>query len=420
MNYSQTALDFLEKGQLDDFEKNYKLALKNDTDDYLFSLAEELYSYGFSDHSKNIYEQLLKKFPDDDTLKVNLAELAIDSDDDDKALEYLSSVNPDSDEYVSSLMVSADLYQTQGMFEISEQKLLEAQNLAPDEPAIWFALAEFYFASREYRKAINYYLDLIKTGTTEMSAVNLVERLGVSYAQIGKFEQALGYLEQIKTIHMNSDVKFELGFTYFSLEEYQKAIDVFEEIRELEPQYSSIYPYLADSYIELNRVDKALLTVQEGLANDQYNEQLWVKASEIAKQAGQDELVGQYLEKANETEPDDLSILSKLSDWYVDNNEDDKNITLLKPVADQELFDAHLSYNLALSLNHKGDIKGATTNFQIAERELDSDTKFLKDAIFFYRENGNREKEIELLQKYLKVDPEDFEMQQMLDEELNY
>ncbi|GAY73039.1 tetratricopeptide repeat protein [Lentilactobacillus kosonis] len=376
MNYSQTALDFLEKGQLDDFEKNYKLALKNDTDEYLFSLAEELYSYGFSDHSKEIYEQLLKKYPDDDTLKVNLAELAIDSDDDDKALEYLSFVSPESDEYVSSLMVSADLYQTQGLIETSEQKLLEAQMLAPEEPAIWLALAEFYFATRQFQKAIRYYLDLIKSGVTEMSAINLVERLGVAYAQTGKFEQAIGYLEQIKTINMNSDVKFELGFTYFSLNEYQKAIDVFEEIREDEPQYSSLYPYLADAYIEQNQVDKALITVQEGLANDQYNEQLWVKASEIAKQAGQMELVGEYLTKAHETAPDDLSILSRLSDWYVDNDKDDENIELLKPVADQEMFDAHLSYNLAISLNHKDDIKGATTNFQIAERELDTDTKF--------------------------------------------
>ncbi|GAY73038.1 hypothetical protein [Lentilactobacillus kosonis] len=44
----------------------------------------------------------------------------------------------------------------------------------------------------------------------------------------------------------------------------------------------------------------------------------------------------------------------------------------------------------------------------------------MKDAIFFYRESGNREKEIELLKQYLKVDPEDFEMQSMLDEELDY
>lgn len=201
-----------------------------------------------------------------------MAELAIDDDHDDQALNYLSQVAPDSDEYVRSLMVAADLYQTQGMFEISEQKLLAAQKLAPDEDVIKFALAEFYFTTRNYRKAINLYLDLIKSGTLEMSAVNLIERLGVSYAEIGKFEQALGYLEQIKPIHMNSDVKFELAFTYFNLKEYQKAIKAFQDLRDSDPQYSSLYPYLADAYVNLKRVDEALKAIQEGISIDQFNE----------------------------------------------------------------------------------------------------------------------------------------------------
>ncbi len=122
------ALDQLEGGQIDDFKKSFQQALDNDSDDLLYSLAEELYSLGFSNYSNTIYEKLFKKYPDDDGLKINLAELAIDDDKDDKALNYLSQVSSDSDEYVRSLMVAADLYQTQGMFEISEQKLLEAQN----------------------------------------------------------------------------------------------------------------------------------------------------------------------------------------------------------------------------------------------------------------------------------------------------
>ena len=43
MSYAQTALDQLEKGQLDAFKKQYALALRHDDDDTLFSLAEELY-----------------------------------------------------------------------------------------------------------------------------------------------------------------------------------------------------------------------------------------------------------------------------------------------------------------------------------------------------------------------------------------
>ncbi len=61
-------------------------------------------------------------------------------------------MSKDSPAYVRSLMVAADLYQTQELFEVSEQKLLEAMQLAPDEPAIQFALAELYFVMREFKR----------------------------------------------------------------------------------------------------------------------------------------------------------------------------------------------------------------------------------------------------------------------------
>ena len=95
MSYSKKALDQLEGGQIDDFKKSFQQALDNDSDDLLYSLAEELYSLGFSNYSNTIYEKLFKKYPDDDGLKINLAELAIDDDKDDKALNYLSQVSSD-------------------------------------------------------------------------------------------------------------------------------------------------------------------------------------------------------------------------------------------------------------------------------------------------------------------------------------
>lgn len=48
----------------------------------------------------------------------------------------------------------ADLYQMQGLFEVSEQKLLKAQAILPDEPVIDFALGELYFTQGAYGKAV--------------------------------------------------------------------------------------------------------------------------------------------------------------------------------------------------------------------------------------------------------------------------
>lgn len=420
MSYSQTALDQLEHGQLDEFKKSYQKALTNDSDDMLYSLAEELYSLGFSNYSQTIYQQLLKKYPTDDSLKINLAELAIDADHDDQALNYLSQISTQSTEYVRSLMVSADLYQTQGLFDVSEQKLLEAQRIAPDEPVITFALAEFYFNTRNYRKAINLYLNLIKSGTLEMSAVNLVERLGVSYAEIGKFEQALGYLEQIKPIHMTSDVKFELAFTYFNLKDYQKAVETFVDLRDSDPQYSSLYPYLADSYVELKQIDNALKTIQEGISIDQFNEKIWQKAGQIATMAGKDEMALNYLKKGHEIAPEDMEILSLLSDWYVTHQQSQNNLKLLEPLVKDHVFDAHLAYNLAQSYQDTGDYQKAAKNYELASHELNDNPDFLKHAALFYRENGHIKEERSYLKHYLELVPNDLEMASMYEEDEDY
>lgn len=169
MTHSEKMLELLEKGQLEEAKKEFGWALRKDDDQMIYSLAEELYSLGFSKQSKRAYEKLLERYPDEDGIKTALADIEISDGNDDRALELLAQIMPDSDSYLEALLVSADLYQTQGMFDVSEQKLLEARRLAPDETVILFGLAELYFNVKEYRKAARCYLDLVKSGVLEFS-----------------------------------------------------------------------------------------------------------------------------------------------------------------------------------------------------------------------------------------------------------
>lgn len=420
MNYSQSALEALENGDLEQFDEQFNQALTNDSPELLFSLAEELYSLGFSNYSVQIYQQLLQDFPDEDSIKINLAEIMIDNDEDDQALNYLSEVSPDSDEYLQSLMVAADLYQSQGLVEISEQKLIQAFNLAPEEPVIEFALAEFYFAMANYRKAINFYLDLIKKGQLEISAVNLVERLGFSYAEIGKFEQAIGYLQQVKTASMSPNVKFELAFTYFSLANYELAIKTFEDLKETDAHYTSLYPYLADAYRQVNQIDQALITIQEGLAVDQYNEKIWLKAAQIAELANEDQLAKEYLVKGHEVAPEDIEVLNELSDWYLNHEDYSANIELLTSFNDEELIDAHLQLNLAISYHQLGELEKARSYYENVEAEFNDNADYLKQLALFYRQLGDANKQKSALQRYLQLNPADFEMQAMYEDDFEF
>ncbi|WP_034996284.1 tetratricopeptide repeat protein, partial [Liquorilactobacillus vini] len=118
MTYSEKTLTQIKLGNFDLADQELQLALLKDQPDFLFNLAEELQQLGFSDWAKDIYQTLLKRFPEEDQLKTALAEIAINNGQDDQALAYLSQIGPASPAYLNALLVAADLYQTQGLFEV--------------------------------------------------------------------------------------------------------------------------------------------------------------------------------------------------------------------------------------------------------------------------------------------------------------
>lgn len=55
-NYAQQMLDALSSGQLDDAKKFFAQSLRKDSDDLIYSLAEELYALGFLNQSRRAYK----------------------------------------------------------------------------------------------------------------------------------------------------------------------------------------------------------------------------------------------------------------------------------------------------------------------------------------------------------------------------
>lgn len=416
MNYSQKALSALHHQKLSDFKTNYQLALKLDSDDDLYALASQLYNVGFSVQAKSIYLQLLKKYPNEGQLKSNLAEIAIDDGQDDKALNYLSQIQPDSPDYVQSLMVAADLYQTQGLLGVSKQKLLTAKKLAPHEDVITFALAELDFTMRRYDDAIPLYLHLLKKGNLHYSEVNLVERLGVAYANAGMFDHAVGYLKQIDFQHSAPDIQFETAFTYLQLKRYKTALKLFERLHRRDDQYATLYPYWGDTLEHLNRPRRALKVYQSGLRVDQFNEKLWAKAGDAALKLNNVDLAGRYYRKGNRIDPENVIIVVKYSNFLIRDRRYQDNVKFLASYVRDDSLDPQLLWNLATSYHHLSNLKLAEGYYRHAESYFADDADFLKEAALFYREIGKMKASYHLLKQYIKMEPNDSEMFNLLEE----
>lgn len=421
-SFAERMLDELSSGQLDAAKKSFASALRYDDDDTIYSLAEELYGLGFSNQAKRAYEKLLGKYPKEDQLRTALADIAIDEDNTDKALMYLSEIATDSTAYIESLLVAADLYQSEGLIESAEDKLLTAYQQDDQEPIIQFALAEFYFASAKYKAAIPYYRQLIQAGERYFSGLDIVSRIGVAYALVGNFDNALGYLEQIKEADMTPDVRFQLGLTYATNpENRQKAIKTFTQLRDLDASYAGVYEPLAQLYMASHEPDKALVTYQEGIAIDPFNVKFYQEGAKIAAELGDMTQAQSLYQEGLNHNPNDAVLTTSYAGFLVQNEDHVGNINLLNAyfASDDMDINPQLYWYLAQSYTALEDFDMATKYWQAALPSYMDTADFLKPAYYYFRSEGEHELALQALQAYVQLVPDDFDMVAALQNELD-
>ena len=111
MSYSQKMVDALQNDQLSEAQEFLTRALKQDSIDDLYQLSDSLYQLGFLEQTKEILHHLLAQKKDDDEIKVNLAEIAIEEGNELESIDWLQSIDKNSIVYTLAFMVSADNYQ---------------------------------------------------------------------------------------------------------------------------------------------------------------------------------------------------------------------------------------------------------------------------------------------------------------------
>lgn len=101
-----------------------------------------------------------------------------------------------------------------GLYEVSEQKLLKAKQLAPKEPVVTLLLGEFYFDWGHFGVAMLAYNERLLLGTTELAGVNIEARLAASLAVTGQYEELVLLYEDVGVDALDLNGRFELGGLY--------------------------------------------------------------------------------------------------------------------------------------------------------------------------------------------------------------
>lgn len=407
MNNSQQMLEALEQQDLSRADSFFEKALEEDSDEILLELGSYLEGIGFYPQASQIYEKLSPKFPE---VNISLASIASEDGLIEEAFAYLENISPESDWYVSALVLKADLYQMEGLTDVAREKLLEARNYS-DDPLLIFGLAELDSELGNDLEAIKGYALLDNRSIYQQTGISTYQRIGLSYARLGKFESAIEFLEKAIELEYDDQVAFELASLYFDKEEYQKAVLYFKQLDTISPDFEGYeYGYSLALHKE-HRTEEALKIAQQGLSKNPFETRLLLHASQLSYELHLPEQAETYLLQAQENAEDQEEILLRLGTLYQE-QERYEDIIALKTYEPENLL---TKWMIAKSYQELEELGSAEEIYQELAPDLKDNPEFLEQYIYLLRELGKIEEAKDFIQSYLQIVPDDLQMQDLYD-----
>lgn len=398
-------LQALEEQDLAKAEYYFAKALENDPSDLLYELATYLEGIGFYPQAKEIYLKIVEDFPE---VHLNLAAIASEDGQIEEAFTYLEEIKSDSDWYVSALVLKADLYQMEGLTDVAREKLLEALTYSED-PLLILGLAELDSELENYQEAIQGYAQLDNRLIYEQTGISTYQRIGFAYAQLGKFETATEFLEKALELEYDDLTAFELASLYFDREEYQKAVLYFKQIDTISPDFEGYEYGYSQALHKEHQVQEALRIAKQGLEKNPFETRLLLAASQFSYELHDASSTEDYLLTAKEDAEDTEEILLRLATIYLE-QERYEDILDLQSEEPENLL---TKWMIARSYQEMDDLDTAYEHYQELAGDLKDNPEFLEHYIYLLRELGYFEEAKVNAQAYLKLVPDDVQMQEL-------
>ena len=407
MNNSQQMLHALEEQDLTKAEHYFVKALENDPSDLLYELATYLEGIGFYPQAKEIYLKIIEDFPE---VNLNLAAIASEDGQIEEAFAYLEEIQADSDWYVSALALKADLYQLEGLTDVAREKLLEALTYSED-PLLILGLAELDSELENYQEAIQGYAQLDNRSIYEQTGISTYQRIGFAYAQLGKFETATEFLEKALELEYDDLTAFELASLYFDQEEYQKAVLYFKQLDTISPDFEGYEYGYSQALHKEHQVQEALRIAKQGLEKNPFETRLLLAASQFSYELHDASSAENYLLTAKADAEDTEEILLRLATIYLE-QERYEDILALQSNEPENLL---TKWMIARSYQEMDDLDSAYEHYQELAGDLKDNPEFLEHYIYLLRELGYFEEAKVNAQAYLKLVPDDVQMQELFE-----
>ena len=405
---SEKMVASIQNQDLEHADKYFKRALKEDDAETLLELAEYLESIGFLPQAREIYLQERESYPE---VNINLAQIATEDGDIEGAFLYLDAISPESEAYLSALLVMADIYDMEGLTDVAREKLLLASKIS-DDPLVIFGLAEIELELGNFNQAIKEYAKLDNREILELTGISTYQRIGRAYASLGKFEAAIEFLEKTIEIEYDDGTIFELATILYDQGEYQKANVYFKQLDTMNPDFEGYEYIYAQSLHEENKTEEALRLVQKGLSKNEFDTNLLLTASQFSYELHDSKQAENYLLKAKDVAVDDEDVLMCLTNLYLEEERYEDVVALSRDNIDSILT----KWNIAKAYQALEADKKALNLYDELATDLSDNPEFLQDYAYILREFGQKERAHQVAERYLQLVPDDVNMVGFLNE----
>jgi tetratricopeptide (TPR) repeat protein len=403
LNTIQDVIRLVEHG---DVEKGMSLLeqLHEDASDAeQFEIAELYLNWGHTSKAMVIFNKLLETYPGDGELLVSVAECCLDEGLDEDAISYLDQVDQEDDEYLRALLLQADLYESLGLAEVAERKLAEAYGKDKDHPVLAYALGDFYLRQGKFDSSLPL-LQKANENTDEIEDLQI--KLAEALSRAGKFEDALPVYRKALSHQKDLYPMFGHGITAFKAGEFKEAISVLEELKDMDPDYTTLYSILSEAYEEEGAISEAFETIKEGLKRDEHNENIYIQAARLAYKMHQPEQGEIWVKTALTINPSRIEPLLRLGDQYIREQRFEDLISLYKPLHETKEEVPLMFWHLAAANKEAEQYGAAAEWYAKAEEYFRDDTSFLEEYSYFLIEEGKQDKAKAFLSHVLKMNPD--------------
>ena len=401
-------ITMLENGQHKEALIEYNVVLKNGSHEEKFLLGEEMYQYGFLEEAKALVENLLEIYPEEGELLVLLGEILVEAGEEEEAILVLEKISEQDVHFGQSLLLLADLYQVQGLYEVCERKLLKAKKLLPDEAIIDFALGELYSEQGEIIKAMNAY-EMVLKEENEIAGANIHGRIADLLSASGAFEEALSYYDKALDEKLEINTLFGYAFTALQAGYNRTAIEKFNELKGLDPEYHSLYLHLAKAYECEEELDNSLHSIKEGIKQDEFNKELFFYGGKMALKLGKGEEAEQFFREAIALDPGFTEAALTLNKLFFQQERFEDVIELISQLDISEDEEPQILWDSALAYDKLEEFSYALDKYESAYTFYKNNEAFLHDYGYFLIEEGKNDRAAEIFKQLLIKDPTNVE-----------